>query len=679
MKGLGIHNTHHVSCSVSVPEMISRASAKVCQVLQDIESHLRTKEGRPIRAEVEKLSKIAMNAILDPRNDDCFDHSEAFKDLFHVYAADVITMKQVVDNLSTNGWGDPSVAEWKRIWVDFPCLEAVDRLPEGAKCVFMQYVLAQKKSSITGEDSRKKVRLVACQTLDKFWYDKDEKISPTVNPDAVKIMCSLCLQLDMAMETRDQAGGYLHAVYPDDAEPVYVRAPQYLDKILKNNPELMPMSPNGRPAKYFRVRRALYGCQLSCKIFYNMFRDFMIGSAKELNEEGHRGAGWEQSEIDPCVFYKKEGKGFAVLCCHVDDSLIIATRDEDGQRIRNEFSDAYASRFAVSPECTDGDVHEYLSMCITIDRKAGTMTFKMPKLFKKLRTLLESMGDRAKKKGRFCRKEILIKGEARCVGYDNIQKSVVRTPMALDHKKIYELSGEENPIVPYDTFDSRRILGLAAYIILGIRPDAAHAAAIVARFTGSKQTEAVIQSAVRLAWYLVDTENEHILTYVRSAEGFDLSGMVDASFSNDPITKRSYFGYVLRFGANPIAWRSKLEASVALSTRDAELMAAVHAVQHVLGVRFFLQELDLLKLGATKVMTDNKASMEGVQNDKNHKGSHYMGYRLAWLREQVADLLVRFEHVESKKNDSDIFTKVLQEEDYSRLRAALLNLKNELV
>ena len=82
--------------------MISRASAKVCQVLQDIESHLRTKEGRPIRAEVDKLSKIAMNAILDPRNDDCFDHSEAFEDLFHVYAADVITMKQVVDNLSTS-------------------------------------------------------------------------------------------------------------------------------------------------------------------------------------------------------------------------------------------------------------------------------------------------------------------------------------------------------------------------------------------------------------------------------------------------------------------------------------------------------------------------------------------------------------------------------------------------
>ena len=61
--------------------------------------------------------------------------------------------------------------------------------------------------------------------------------------------------------------------------------------------------------------------------------------------------------------------------------------------------------------------------------------------------------------------------------------------MYLNHGEIYEESSEDNPIVPYDVFDSRRILGLAAYIILGIRPDAAHAAAIVARFTGSKQTD----------------------------------------------------------------------------------------------------------------------------------------------------------------------------------------------
>ena len=122
-----------------------------------------------------------------------------------------------------------------------------------------------------------------------------------------------------------------------------------------------------------------------------------------------------------------------------------------------------------------------------------------------------------------------------------------------------------------------------------------------------------------------------------------------------------------------MAWRSKLEASVALSTRDAELMAAVHSVQHILGVRFFLQELGLLKKGASVIWTDNKASMNGVQNDKNHKGSHYMGYRLSWLREQVADLLVQFMHVESKRNNADISTEVLTEVEFIRHRAELLN------
>ena len=65
--------------------------------------------------------------------------------------------------------------------------------------------------------------------------------------------------------------------------------------------------------------------------------------------------------------------------------------------------------------------------------------------------------------------------------------------------------------------------------------------------------------------------------------------------------------------------------------------------------------------------------MNGVQNDKNHKGSHYMGYGLSWLREQVADLLVQFMHVESKRNNADIFTKVLTEVEFIRHRAELLN------
>ena len=67
-----------------------------------------------------------------------------------------------------------------------------------------------------------------------------------------------------------------------------------------------------------------------------------------------------------------------------------------------------------------------------------------------------------------------------------------------------------------------------------------------------------------------------------------------------------------------------------------------------------------------------------MNNDKNEKRSHYMGYKISWLREQVADLLVHFEHVKSKNNIADIFTKIIPEEQFKGLRTALLGLLADL-
>lgn len=88
---------------------------------------------------------------------------------------------------------------------------------------------------------------------------------------------------------------------------------------------------------------------------------------------------------------------------------------------------------------------------------------------------MESIGDRAKKKGRFGHKEVLVHDEVRYLGVEGVEKRVVRTQIALGRTSTYEPSSEENPFVPNEVFDSRRILGLAAY-----------SAAMLDRFTGSK-------------------------------------------------------------------------------------------------------------------------------------------------------------------------------------------------
>ena len=82
MRGLGINSHQNVWSSVATKDLVARASAKICQVLVDIENVIRTKEGRPIKSEIEEVRKAAMECLLDPDNEDCFNHSERYKELF---------------------------------------------------------------------------------------------------------------------------------------------------------------------------------------------------------------------------------------------------------------------------------------------------------------------------------------------------------------------------------------------------------------------------------------------------------------------------------------------------------------------------------------------------------------------------------------------------------------------
>lgn len=91
--------------------------------------------------------RIVIDAYSVAGDDDAFKHSEAFKDLFHVYATKVVKISDVIKGLSTNGWKDPAIAEWKRILVNFPCLKALDSLPAGAKAVPLMWVLNQKQAA----------------------------------------------------------------------------------------------------------------------------------------------------------------------------------------------------------------------------------------------------------------------------------------------------------------------------------------------------------------------------------------------------------------------------------------------------------------------------------------------------------------------------------------------------
>ena len=96
--------------------------------------------------------------------------------------------------------------------------------------------------------------------------------------------------------------------------------------------------------------------------------------------------------------------------------------------------------------------------------------------------------------------------------------------------------------------------------------------------------------------YLKDTTEKGI-----QWSDFELSGYSDADWSGDLDSKRSTTGYVVYAADGPVAWQSKLQSTIAVSTMEAEYMAAFGAIQELIWIKGVLGELGFTVVNSINV------------------------------------------------------------------------------
>ncbi|KAE8668429.1 hypothetical protein F3Y22_tig00112339pilonHSYRG00113 [Hibiscus syriacus] len=74
-------------------------------------------------------------------------------------------------------------------------------------------------------------------------------------------------------------------------------------------------------------------------------------------------------------------------------------------------------------------------------------------------------------------------------------------------------------------------------------------------------------------------------------------GYVDSDYSGDLDNRRSTTGYVFTLGGGPICWKSNVQSVVAISTTEAEYMAAVEAIKEALWLTGLVKELGVQQGG----------------------------------------------------------------------------------
>jgi hypothetical protein len=115
----------------------------------------------------------------------------------------------------------------------------------------------------------------------------------------------------------------------------------------------------------------------------------------------------------------------------------------------------------------------------------------------------------------------------------------------------------------------RNAVGSLIYLVTGTRPDLAVATSTVAKFC-EHPGPAHWTAVKRILRYLKGTSDWGLLF---NPKNDTLVGYSDADWAGDPDSRRSTTGYLFTIGGVPVAWKSKKQATVALSTAEAEYMA----------------------------------------------------------------------------------------------------------
>jgi len=221
----------------------------------------------------------------------------------------------------------------------------------------------------------------------------------------------------------------------------------------------------------------------------------------------------------------------------------------------------------------------------------------------------------------------------------------------------------------------RVMVGSLLYLACWTRPDISFAVSELSRFVADPGQNHML-STKRVLRYLRGTKDLG-LQYTRPTGSLAnrLYGYVDSDWAGCADTRKSTTGYVLMLNGAVISWKSKRQNVVALSSAEAEFMAASSLVQEVIYVRKLLHNLGFSQESPTEIGEDNRTCIawsEGSVGGSDR--AKHIDLRRHFVHEAVKEKILTLKAIKSEDNIADLLTKPLPEQPFKLLRKQLLGL-----
>jgi hypothetical protein len=162
---------------------------------------------------------------------------------------------------------------------------------------------------------------------------------------------------------------------------------------------------------------------------------------------------------------------------------------------------------------------------------------------------------------------------------------------------------------------------------------------------------------------------KHVLRYLcgmvdygldyHRGDGVHLVGYTDSDWAGCVSDKKSTSGCCFGLGSAVVSWFSQKQKLVALSSAEAEYMAASQASCEALWLRKMLVGLSSVQLRPTVIYCDNQSCIKLSENPIFHDQSKHIEIRYHFICDYVQRGAVELQYVSTEEQVADILTKAL--------------------
>jgi transposase InsO family protein len=377
-----------------------------------------------------------------------------------------------------------------------------------------------------------------------------------------------------------------------------------------------PSGYNDGSRRVCKLKRTIYGLKQAGNVWNQEFDKTM----KEF--------GYTRLRSDYCAYLKREENNFSIVIVWVDDILAIA----NDPKVNDEIEQALKTKYQIK---VIGEPTLLLGIHIIRDREKGIIKLSQRHYIERL---LRRFG--------------MEKANPVTIPLDKDVVSSLYEPV-------------EEPEDQRGSLAFATMIGSLMYAAHATRPDILYPVILLSQFT---RNPAPVHwtAAKRILRYLKGTI-DLTLTYGGENQTWtpEVTQYVDSDWGSNP-HRKSISGYVFKIAGGAIAWSSKKQSTVALSSTEAEYVAATQATKHVLWQGYLYDELGIERQIPTILWTDNQGAISISNNPGSHAKTKHIDIALHFLRDHVENGDLEIKYIHTDNNVADILTKPIPNPKYQK-------------